>query len=195
MYQNLQLPVNKNISSTRYLRIINRHWISLPIPSWRFGSARHLGEDPNGIWRLEITDRKTGKNGNSRLGGIGSWEIKIYGHKSEDTSSFASNADLSSLELLSPTGSINLNEVFSANRIHYTASVSSNINSISVIPTPSDSKASVTVNNKHVPKGGTHFIPLNRGATSTIEIVVTRAKRFHKEVYGYGNPCDFYATR
>ena len=171
----LAVPVNKNINSTRYLRIINRHWNpdSKSIPSWRFGSARHLGEDPNGTWRLEITDRKTDENGNSRLGGIGSWEIKIYGHKSEDTSSFASNADLSSLELLSPTGSINLNEVFSANRIHYTASVSSNINSISVIPTPSDSKASVTVNNKHVPKGGTHFIPLNRGPTSTIKIVVT----------------------
>ena len=169
----LAVPVNDNISE-KDLGSINNYWkkrkgSSTTPSSWRFGSARHLGEDPNGTWRLEITDRKTDKNGNSRLGDIGSWEIKIYGRKRSN----ADNSDLSSLELLSPTGSINLNEVFSANRVRYTASVSSNINSISVIPTPSDSKASVTVNNKHVPKGGTHFIPLNRGPTSTIEIVVT----------------------
>ena len=42
---------------------------------YRFGSAKHLGEDPNGVWTLRITDR-------FRLGtgAIESWGITVYGH-------------------------------------------------------------------------------------------------------------------
>ena len=41
-----------------------------------FGSARHLGEDPNGVWQLQITDRLP------YVGGIlESWSITVYGHE------------------------------------------------------------------------------------------------------------------
>ena len=43
--------------------------------SFRFGSARHLGEDPGGTWTLRVTDRIPG-----HLGTFASWKIKAYGH-------------------------------------------------------------------------------------------------------------------
>ena len=46
---------------------------------WRFGSAKHLGEDPNGIWKLSVAD-VVADTGASRLGEISSWELNIYGH-------------------------------------------------------------------------------------------------------------------
>ena len=43
--------------------------------SFRFGSARHLGEDPDGVWQLRVTDRI------SYFGGtLESWDITVYGH-------------------------------------------------------------------------------------------------------------------
>ncbi len=44
--------------------------------SFRFGSARHLGEDPNGDWTLRVTDRI-----HARDGILESWNISIYGHE------------------------------------------------------------------------------------------------------------------
>ena len=54
--------------------------------SFRFGSARHLGENPNGTWRLSVSDRITFGSGTWK-----SWEIKVYGHSGTpaDTSSCA----------------------------------------------------------------------------------------------------------
>ena len=43
---------------------------------FRFGSARHLGEDPNGVWTLRLTDYLLELGGTLR-----SWNIKVYGHK------------------------------------------------------------------------------------------------------------------
>ena len=43
--------------------------------SFRFGSARHLGEDPNGDWTLRVTDRI-----HARDGILESWNISVYGH-------------------------------------------------------------------------------------------------------------------
>ena len=43
----------------------------------RFGSARHLGEDPNGEWKLRITDHI-----HSMSGELTSWSIVVYGHES-----------------------------------------------------------------------------------------------------------------
>ena len=45
---------------------------------FRFGSAKHLGEDPEGEWTLRITDRKTG----STPGTLESWSLTVYGHRS-----------------------------------------------------------------------------------------------------------------
>ena len=44
--------------------------------SFRFGSARHLGEDPTGDWTLRVTDRI-----NAGEGTLESWDISIYGHR------------------------------------------------------------------------------------------------------------------
>ena len=43
--------------------------------SFRLGSARHLGEDPNGIWKLRVTDHISLKSGT-----LESWDITVYGH-------------------------------------------------------------------------------------------------------------------
>ena len=43
---------------------------------FRFGSARHLGEDPNGQWQLRVTDRVQGTGGTLR-----SWSLRVYGHQ------------------------------------------------------------------------------------------------------------------
>ena len=45
--------------------------------TFRFGSARHLGENPNGVWRLRVSDHiEFGR------GTWDSWSIKVYGHSS-----------------------------------------------------------------------------------------------------------------
>ena len=44
---------------------------------FRFGSARHLGEDPAGTWTLRITDHLAADKATLR-----SWSLKIYGHRS-----------------------------------------------------------------------------------------------------------------
>ena len=43
----------------------------------RFGSARHLGEDPNGEWKLRIADHIP-----SMAGTLASWSVTVYGHES-----------------------------------------------------------------------------------------------------------------
>ena len=45
--------------------------------TFRFGSARHLGEDPNGEWTLHVTDHIR-----TVSGALDSWSIKVYGHES-----------------------------------------------------------------------------------------------------------------
>ena len=42
---------------------------------WVFGSARHLGEAANGIWKLTAYDGVTGYTGT-----FSSWKLKFYGH-------------------------------------------------------------------------------------------------------------------
>ena len=43
---------------------------------YRFGSAKHLGEDPNGEWKLRITDHYAIADGL-----LDSWSITVYGHE------------------------------------------------------------------------------------------------------------------
>ena len=50
--------------------------IGLPLyGEFRFGAAKHLGENPNGRWTLRVTDRVSGVSGT-----LDSWTIKVYGH-------------------------------------------------------------------------------------------------------------------
>ncbi len=44
--------------------------------SWQFGSAKHLGEDPNGEWKLHITDRISAVDGI-----FNGFAITVYGHE------------------------------------------------------------------------------------------------------------------
>ena len=44
--------------------------------AFRFGSARHLGENPNGEWRLRLTDHIRDNSGT-----LDSWSIKVFGHE------------------------------------------------------------------------------------------------------------------
>ena len=47
---------------------------------FRFGSARHLGENPNGDWTLRLTDHFP------TLGGtLASWTLRVYGHSETAT--------------------------------------------------------------------------------------------------------------
>ncbi len=44
---------------------------------FRFGSARHLGEDPRGVWTLRVADVVAGGGLNS----VRSWDLRVYGHR------------------------------------------------------------------------------------------------------------------
>ena len=60
-------------------KLVDPYETSSPIPlygEFRFGSAKHLGENPNGQWKLRITDRISGVTGS-----MNSWTIKVYGHE------------------------------------------------------------------------------------------------------------------
>ena len=44
--------------------------------TFRFGSARHLGENPNGVWTLRVTDEVPGQSGL-----IKGWKLVVRGHR------------------------------------------------------------------------------------------------------------------
>ena len=48
------------------------------VGSFRFGSARHLGENPEGEWTLRLSDRIPAGN----AGRLNSWRLTVYGHRS-----------------------------------------------------------------------------------------------------------------
>jgi gliding motility-associated-like protein len=81
----------------------------------------------------------------------------------------SSNANLSALTL----GSGSLTPAFSANTTHYTASVGNTTGAIYIIPTASDTTATLTVNGTPLASGaGSESIALNTGS-NTISVVVT----------------------
>jgi len=43
--------------------------------NWRFGSARHLGENARGAWRLSVVD-----HAGHETGTLVSWELRVYGY-------------------------------------------------------------------------------------------------------------------
>ena len=43
----------------------------------RFGSAKHLGEDPGGVWTLRIADHVDGE----AVARVNSWSLTVYGHR------------------------------------------------------------------------------------------------------------------
>ena len=67
--------VSTILSAAHSTRINTRFYPHALRSSVRFGSARHLGEDPAGEWTLRLTDRY-----HERSGDLAAWRLKIYGH-------------------------------------------------------------------------------------------------------------------
>ena len=65
-----------------YARLCSSSFYSCSLnESFRFGSARHLGENPEGEWILRITDRIPRSRFGSNPGTLRSWRLTIYGHR------------------------------------------------------------------------------------------------------------------
>ena len=82
-FRDLEIEIRSPTGTVSKLAVPNerrRHGSSRIRFTWlngnfRFGSARHLGEDPTGVWTLRVNDSIAG------LGGfIRGWSIKVYGH-------------------------------------------------------------------------------------------------------------------
>ena len=70
----LAVPMNRSDLNSGILT----PWSTLLPGTFRFGSAKHLGEDPSGTWRLQVSDEFYG--GFSNRGDLVRWSIKVYGH-------------------------------------------------------------------------------------------------------------------
>ena len=67
--------VSTILAAAHSTRINTRFYPHALRSSVRFGSARHLGENPAGEWILRLADRY-----HERSGDLVSWRLKIYGH-------------------------------------------------------------------------------------------------------------------
>ena len=74
---------------------------------FRFGSARHLGEDPTGVWTLRVRDGIAGNRGS-----IKGWSIKVYGHGEGVEAPALSNTSATGLPAIS--GTVQVGETLSA---------------------------------------------------------------------------------
>ena len=72
----LSVPETANCPYRRFFFLTARN-CSLT-GDFRFGSARHLGEDASGRWTLRMSDRDSAGSSNR----LNSWSITVYGHKS-----------------------------------------------------------------------------------------------------------------
>ena len=69
---------------------------------WRFGSAKHLGEDPSGTWKLELENLRDSSSDNQ----LSSWGLTIHGHQIKLDASPA--VELSDLNVTQTTLSLSL---------------------------------------------------------------------------------------
>ena len=75
--------------------------------TFRFGSARHLGEDPSGEWTLKLTDHLAEQEGSIRW-----WGIKVYGHGEGAGTQKATNSQATGAPTIS--GAVRVGETLSA---------------------------------------------------------------------------------
>ncbi len=75
--------------------------------TFRFGSARHLGEDPSGEWTLKVTDHLAEQEGSVRW-----WGIKVYGHGEGAGTQKAANSPATGAPSIS--GSVRVGHTLSA---------------------------------------------------------------------------------
>ncbi|WP_419553140.1 S8 family serine peptidase [Candidatus Poriferisodalis sp.] len=81
-FRNLEIKLESPSGATSVLTVQNSTdcTSNRPCPLtgvFRFGSARHLGEDPRGTWTLRVTDKARGGASNT----VNSWDMKVYGHR------------------------------------------------------------------------------------------------------------------
>ena len=138
---------------------------------FRFGSARHLGEDPNGVWTLRLTDHFPVLGGTLR-----SWSIKVYGHAS-DESAASSDATLSGLTV-SPVNIVG----FASNVTEYHVGVANSVTQASITATASDADATIDVNGSVVSIGSPHAVSLTEGRNE-VTITVTASDEETVETY------------
>ena len=88
-FRDLQLELTSPSGKVSVLSVPyeDHPWLYPLHESFRFGSAKHLGEDPAGTWRLRISDRISG--GTTCAPEIipcklelKSWSLTVYGHRS-----------------------------------------------------------------------------------------------------------------
>ncbi len=68
------------ISTRTYLLAKFSYDLSID-PDYRFGSAKHLGENPEGAWTLTMRDGWSGDTAT-----LNSWSVRIYGHRARPNS-------------------------------------------------------------------------------------------------------------
>ena len=74
--RDLDITLESPNGNTSALSTSNPHPQSLPFDgNHRFGSARHLGEDAAGEWKIHLVD-----NNNESEGDLEAWTITVYGH-------------------------------------------------------------------------------------------------------------------
>ncbi|WP_420626623.1 S8 family serine peptidase [Candidatus Poriferisodalis sp.] len=81
-FRNLEIKLESPSGATSVLTVQNSTdcTSNRPCPLtgvFRFGSAKHLGEDPRGTWTLRVTDKARGGASNT----VNSWDMKVYGHR------------------------------------------------------------------------------------------------------------------
>ena len=81
-FRNLEIELESPQGAISVLTIANSSDCTAGDPCpltgvFRFGSARHLGEDPRGTWTLRVTDKVRGGSRNT----VNSWNLKAYGHR------------------------------------------------------------------------------------------------------------------
>ena len=75
-WRELKIEMVSPSGATSLLAVSNSTATDVSVPNkFRFGSAKHLGEDPNGTWMLKVVDEESGNSGTFE-----GWSIKVYGH-------------------------------------------------------------------------------------------------------------------
>ena len=92
-WRDLQIELESPAGTVSTLAVASPSFGVVTPGTFRFGSAKHLGENPNGQWTLRVAD--VGIDDDGRLE---SWSIKVYGHRGATpvlsgaaTASFAEN--------------------------------------------------------------------------------------------------------
>ena len=75
-WRELKIEMVSPSGATSLLAVSDSTATDVPLSGkFRFGSAKHLGENPNGTWMLNVVDEESGNSGTFE-----DWSITVYGH-------------------------------------------------------------------------------------------------------------------